>query len=312
MITGLLGEWYLRGQVPRCGITPFRESDLPGVAHELRPSFETLYKGHTVQTNPQGFRAPDFQNLPPDAMRLALIGDSVTFGNAISYDDTMAVQLEGILRNEVPEIRVLNCGVPGYNAPNVLECFQHRVLPLQPDYVVYVFVSNDITPSRGKVAIPQDQSIDSFHGFPLGSAVLQWLGVTVKGVLRAVGRGSASGTIAQIQNYFHDGGRERLEQAIAGMQSLCKEKNIPFAVATYPFLTTPNPYEEIDQWVLDFCSEQSIPAINLREAFADEQALPQYWANIFDPHPSGPANAIACEYLANGLLPSLVRDVPGK
>ena len=70
------------------------------------------------------------------------------------------------------------------------------------------------------------------------------------------------------------------------MKQLCLEHEIPFAVATYPFLATPNPYTEIDNWVLAYCKAHKIPTINLREAYPPEEDLSNYWTNIFDPHPN--------------------------
>jgi len=308
LVAAAISELWLRAQVGISSVTPFERSDMNGVAHELRPNFKTLYKGHEVETNSYGFRDSDVDSWDPDSYRLALTGDSFTFGNGISADSTLPALLESRLRKNVADVQVLNCGVPGYNAPNVQQLLQHRVLPLKPDFVVYVFMPNDVEPSRLPADIPADATIDSFHNFPLGSALLQWGGVRVKQTLRKMGAASTSGSIAKVARSFHEGGRQRVSLALSAMKQLCLEHEIPFAVATYPFLATPNPYTEIDNWVLAYCKAHKIPTINLREAYPPEEDLSNYWTNIFDPHPNRASNLLVANYMAEQLDQDLLKQ----
>lgn len=312
LAAAVLGELWLRAQVGLCSVTPFQRSSMTGVAHELRPDFTTLYKGHHIAINDYGFRDSDVASWDPNNYRLALTGDSFTFGNGIPMESTLPVLLEDRLSESVSGVQVLNCGVPGYNAPNVQQLLQHRVLPLNPDFVVYVFMSNDVEPSRRPADIPADATIDSFHDYPLGSALLQWAGIRTKQAMRNMGFASSSGSIAKVARSFHEGGRQRVSTAVAAMKRLCIDDEVSFAVATYPFLSTPNPYAEIDDWVLLYCKAQGIPTINLRQAYSPGDELTRYWANIFDSHPNRESNLLVANYLAEQLTQDLLGQVPGR
>jgi len=71
-------------------------------------------------------------------VRIAVLGDSTTFGYSVNGDQTFCAVLERLLRAEFPEtpITVMNCGVPGYCLYQSLLFFRERVLPWRPDLVV--------------------------------------------------------------------------------------------------------------------------------------------------------------------------------
>ena len=196
-------------QVGISSVTPFERSDMNGVAHELRPNFKTLYKGHEVETNSYGFRDSDVDSWDPDSYRLALTGDSFTFGNGISADSTLPALFRESLakkRGGRPGAELRSSRLQRTQRATTLAASRPA---LEARFVVYVFMSNDVEPSRLPADIPADATIDSFHNFPLGSALLQWAGVRVKQTLRKMGAASTSGSIAKVARSFHEGGRQR-------------------------------------------------------------------------------------------------------
>ncbi|HVS19503.1 MAG TPA: hypothetical protein VMT18_12935, partial [Planctomycetota bacterium] len=114
-----VGECALRRSVPENGITPFRAGTLPGLASELRPGFETHYRGFAASINAAGFRGPPVTPRRAGELRVALVGDSFTFGNGVSFEDTLGQALAAELGRLGREAVVFNCGVPGYNAEQV-------------------------------------------------------------------------------------------------------------------------------------------------------------------------------------------------
>ncbi len=299
LVAGLGMEWWLRPQVPRNSVTPFQTSTVDGLPHEMRPNFQTLYKGATVQINEHGFRG----DLPPrkeSTWRVAIIGDSVTFGNAIGEADTLPV----LLQERLPNAQFLNCGIPGFNAENVRQLLEQRVLAFEPDAVVYVFVSNDINRSAPQREIPADSVIDSFHGFPMGSAFLQWTGVRLKGLLRAIGDKNSGQWVQSTLKEFESGGKQRLRQSLIEMKQLCDERQIDFVTVSYPFLIRPsnNPFAPIEEAAEELCGRLEIPFWNLVNAFEPDEDLTRRWANPFDSHPSRGANELAADYLIAEVL----------
>ena len=73
--------------------------------------------------------------------RIALIGDSFTFGDEVSYEASWGYQLE---RKLGPDVQVLNFGVSGYGVDQAYLRYQRDVRPWHPEIVIFGFVSDDI------------------------------------------------------------------------------------------------------------------------------------------------------------------------
>lgn len=294
---GGLAEVLLRRHVPHCGVTPFQLSERAGLASELRPGFSTLYKGHEVSINSDGYRGPELPPRMDGALRVAMVGDSFVFGNAVGLADTMAVRLEG----QLGEAQVLNLGVPGYGAGHAAAVVEHDALRLDPDVVLYVFYNNDADPPPEFDSIDPEAVIDGMYGFPLHSALLQWLNVRVKQAsLGWFGLQSARRTPARSQAIWDEGGGERVREAIGRMRDLCAARGVRLLVAGYPNLTQVehNPFLPIDLGAAEVCAELGVEWVDLTGAFGGEEDLTRYWASVFDTHPNGEANQRVAEHLA--------------
>lgn len=293
-------EVFLRGRVPACGVTPFRVSERPGLASELRPGFTTLYKGVRVEINSDGYRGPELPAPEPGKPRVALVGDSFVFGNAVEWEDTLGVQLE----RELANAQVLNLGVPGYTAEQVAAVVELDALRLEADVVVYVFFHNDVDQPVHWEEIPPDSVIDAMHGFPLRSALLQWASVRVKLVaLEWFGVQLAKRTPAMSRRMWRRGGEERVRAALTDMREGCAEHGARLVVAGYPHLYPPehNPFRPIDRAVGELCAELGIEWVDLLAAFEGEGDLDRYWASVFDAHPDARGHALAARHLARRL-----------
>lgn len=79
-------------------------------------------------------------------LRIACVGDSCTFGYAVSYEETYGAQLEAILRGALPAARVevVLAGLNGYSTYQNRVLYEKRVLSLHPDItVLYCGAWND-------------------------------------------------------------------------------------------------------------------------------------------------------------------------
>ncbi|MSR47631.1 MAG: SGNH/GDSL hydrolase family protein [Planctomycetes bacterium] len=298
-LPALAADAWIRRQVGRCGVTPFQTSTVDGLPHLLFPGRSTVYKGVEVRINAQGFRGADFA--PPTAghERIALIGDSVTFGNGCPEEGTLAVKLTTELAARGKPAQVLNCGIPGYNADNVAVLLRERVVPLRPQRIVWVMVANDVNTSLNRSEIPDDAIIDSFAEFPLGSPLLQMLNQNASGLLRQAGV-QLDGYVESILRESRRADGKRLRQALTGMQAICRAAGIDFRVAIYPFMTCPatNPFAPVEEGCARLCAELAIPSVRLSDAFPRDENLTRYWVGPVDGHPNGDANRIAAGLLA--------------
>jgi hypothetical protein len=96
-------------------------------------------------TDPNGIRSsdsdPGFAKLGGKT-RIALVGDSHTFGQELAYEDTWGHVLEKSLG---PEFQVLNFGVPGYGVDQAFLRFEREVRRWKPKVVIYGFDSGALS-----------------------------------------------------------------------------------------------------------------------------------------------------------------------
>lgn len=289
----------VRGEVGACGLTPFKTSDVAGLPHLLFPGRETIYKGVPVRINALGLRGPEIGAPPPGSVRIALIGDSVTFGNGCREEETLARALEAELARGGGRYEVLNCGVPAYNADNVATLLRERVAALAPQRVIWVMVANDVCDAHRRTEIPVDATIDAFADFPLRSPLLQMLNQQASALLRAAGL-ALDGYVESVLRQHDRAGDERLRRALAAMKETCAAAGADFRVAIYPFMTRldRNPFQRIEERCFAVCAELGVPCVRIAEAFPPDENLQRHWVALLDAHPDGEANRRAAALLA--------------
>ncbi len=101
--------------------------------YKNRPSYSyqsRLRSGQllTYTNNALGFRGPEIsQPKPPGVYRVAIVGASTVYGSLNDDPDTISLQLEAMLREQLgPNIQVVNAGVPSYEALRELDVRRAR------------------------------------------------------------------------------------------------------------------------------------------------------------------------------------------
>lgn len=92
-------------------------------------------------------RGPDFAvPKPAGEFRIICVGDSTTFGWKNAVVHTYPHYLQRILKKRFPgrKIKVINAGVPGFNAAFALSYLALRLVNLQPDLVIIKLGYNDV------------------------------------------------------------------------------------------------------------------------------------------------------------------------
>lgn len=140
------GEAVLRFADPvlaRSGL--FGDKQTPAA---LRPHVPV--RGSIGVTNAQGFRDRErtFERAP-GVPRVLALGDSMTWGAGVSYDETFTALLERSLQATRPGAEVINVGVPGWGPHEEFHLLKVYGIKLQPDIVLLdFFVGNDIQNER--------------------------------------------------------------------------------------------------------------------------------------------------------------------
>ena len=107
------------------------------------PDSELSYE---LSVNDAGLRGgPVARSKPPDSVRLAAIGDSVTFGFGVREEETYHARAVAMLAADFAPRRIegVNAGVPGFSSLQGLRLLRSHVLPLAPDIVTVLYGWND-------------------------------------------------------------------------------------------------------------------------------------------------------------------------
>ncbi len=103
--------------------------------------------GETYFSNEDGLRTQQngasLQDQPA-ALRIAILGDSYTFGEDVNFEDTWGHQLEILMG---PGVQVLNFGVPAYGIDQAYLRYLREVREWHPDIVILSFISHDLVRS---------------------------------------------------------------------------------------------------------------------------------------------------------------------
>ena len=118
------------------------------ILYTLKPGLSTDFRGSSVFTDAEGVRVSGRVGSPPrpgeSAVRIAVLGDSTSFGFRIDYDDTYAEKLRRQLEAETGiRVELRNYSVPGYNAKQETRIFLNKVLDYKPDLVILQHDHND-------------------------------------------------------------------------------------------------------------------------------------------------------------------------
>ena len=102
-----------------------------------------VFGGKELNTNADGFRGTRDFSVKKDTAktRILLLGDSFTFGEDVSDDETYAHHLEQLL----PNVEVLNLGVHGYGHDQMLALLTDVGVRYKPDVVLLGFVAADMS-----------------------------------------------------------------------------------------------------------------------------------------------------------------------
>ena len=112
-----------------------------------------------ISINSLGFRGDEFtREKPHNTVRIAVLGASTTFNAEVSSNHaTWPHRLQETLRAAHPGlgIEVINASLGGYVSSDNLKSLRHRVLPLEPDLVIYYEANNEIVRDTRELAMQQ-------------------------------------------------------------------------------------------------------------------------------------------------------------
>jgi lysophospholipase L1-like esterase len=257
-----------------------------------------------INTDSLGLRAKmagaSYGPKQPNEYRIALVGDSCTFGEGVARtEDTFAQVLEDTLnrRQRAMTVKVLNFGASAYSVKQMVVTLQYRMLDLQPDLVVMAIITSDFnlarTPTVDAEGYLVDQNVPRWSSS--GSMLRQVLRkIHLMHVLRevVVRRFYSSPDIAKV---FSQGEIPETYEYVRQFKKVAEERGFPYVVLLLPRVQVqPNPWGPMpDRLVHDAVTHLDVSPI--RQEFTEEQ----YMSSRFDPHPSAAVHRRIGEALAD-------------
>jgi hypothetical protein len=259
------------------------------------------YRSGPVHENHAGFRGREFAEAkPPGVYRIAIVGDSFTYGNGVRQED----RYSDLLQAELPShIEVLNFGTAGANTPEHLATVTNLLQTVHPDFVLLQWYVNDVEDDDA-IGRPRSSAlmpIRAWHNWLNDNSALYTV-ANMQWAETQVALGLTESYAAYLRRLLGDpGGADAKRDAglLRDLINRCKQANVPIGIILFPDTAAPidknYPFGFLHERVLATCSEMQITCIDLREDFAPIKDRRTLWASRLDHHPSAKANAIATE-----------------
>jgi len=137
-------NWVHRHQTS--GVKIYYKFDIydPSKGWILKPNLRDMkaFDDKVLNTNSKGFRGKrDFPYIKnKENLRILILGDSFTFGEGVSDDETYSHYLQ----ESLPNTEVINLGVHGYGHDQMLILLKEEGVKYEPDIVILGFLPRDM------------------------------------------------------------------------------------------------------------------------------------------------------------------------
>lgn len=227
------------------------------------PFLENRYNWHTEAKHPAVFR-------------IVCLGDSLTFGTGVGYEESWPAQLEKNLNRAVwePLVEVINAGIAGFSFYDEWFFFLQRIYRYNPDFVIVALCENDAELFGGTKENYKDHVRECWD---------------------------------ENKPYFH-----YFKAALAEFGKQMSALHIPFLIAYYDISGSEEAlgYSSILQRI---CAENDFGFVDLASEFTGEFSGARNGAmraSSVDGHPSATAHQIAVQKLAKYITRAKVLPVP--
>jgi hypothetical protein len=224
----------------------------------------------------KGYRG-EFVTPREDALRLVVLGDSVTYGVFLPYEDTFVYMMSEALGKKCGPVQFFDVATPGYSTLQERISLERKGLSVKPQVVFLGVFSNDLAQFTVIGSTAYDMRIKDHDGVPIfsllplpdslnaflvtNSVFYQYL--TLKGMAafdeaRDVGTGQVAASLAEFEK----------------IRKLCHDAGATLAMALFPPLhqslsepeerSTSFYYDEVRRWAGD----NSVPFIDMRQPLA--------------------------------------------
>ncbi len=279
---------YYDVEMSRYAVEVKQKADNPKIGHVHTPNAEAFLMGHDVRINSDGFREDQEYTVERNEnYRIAVLGDSLTFGWGVAKEETFEVILEEML-NEKRPTEMINFGHGNYNTSQQVNLFKDKGLKYNPDKVVVFYFINDaeVTPVRSKWTwISWSRAITFVWSRTRGLLSNASEGKTFYDFYSELYEDDAPGFIAVKESFIE-------------LKGIAESRGMELQVVMLPELhdLVNYPFSKEYAKVENFLQENEIPVIDLTRDFAGYEDAVGLWVALDDAHPNAKAHRMIAEF----------------
>jgi lysophospholipase L1-like esterase len=262
-----------------------------------------------------GFREKQYPvERRPGVRRIAVIGDSYTFGYGVDFAEIFSKRLEEKLNGSGQPYEVINFGVPGYNTTLELATLRESAAQFKPDLVIVGYVLNDTeiqnrrkdtAGSKGGTSI-----INAAHLALKDISMLYYFLAPKLGALAGAlfnARYAVGGTKEIIRSFEDDApGWIESRNALLGIAEEARAIGAPTLVVVFPMMVDSYPLAAAHNRITAFCREHGIAVLDLMSTLEGRKVSEMIV--VLDGHPNGRMHRIFADriydYLSQNYAPT--------
>lgn len=265
---------------------------------------EGYFSGRYRALNPRrynrwGFNDRDVaQNAPVGTYRIAVIGDSITFGQGIRPEKRMTTLLEKRLNTSNRKFEVLNFGRPGAETVDQQKILEEVVLGLNPDYILLQWYPNDAEgrDKTGRPAVIRPLPFDVPNAVLLRHSALYTM-VSIGLNRLAIQLGWRGNYLDYMTARFGDPSSAdsvAYDKVLRKFIATVRERGIPMGIVLYPKLAAVKDgkysLEFLHARVKKACADLDLSCMDMTATVSSVEDRPSLEVSELDSHPSALAN----------------------
>ena len=254
----------------------------------------------TYRINNYGFRGSDFSIKRNDKLRIAVIGDSFSWGSGVKLRDRFSAILEDRLNEDNivgHKYEVYNFGLPGYNTVNEITLYEKIILKFQPDLLIVSFFLNDVNLPPDKPFLWNPKTRNKSRIIRHSRLARLILGQIDN--KRAITQFEINVRNAYQENHP---GIKSVEQNLQKLGRLNRQMSIPTLFVIFPWLDKLQlesyPFHDAHKKVRNIAQKEGFEVIDLLDSFLGMKPS-DLWVHKVDPHPNELGNKIASNIIYN-------------
>lgn len=261
-----------------------------------------------VHLNNEGMRDRRFSIIKPeDTVRIAVLGDSFSFGSGIkevnnTYPKLLEKKLNGLSYKYNYE--VLNFGFPGENTGEEIRILKEKTLKYSPDAIVIGYVLNDIKNIDRDVTEYKFVSLVPYIGFWIRNVLYSYSYAEFKLNYILDSLGLKKNVIESIlDTYASEMNREYNDKLFEELRNIAEKNKIKIVIMIFPGLVKFDdyPYKEVHEYIIETSEKNGFYVLDLFDSYKEYEEN-RLQISTYDTHPNELGHRLAAEAILVKLI----------